>query len=583
MTNMISDVQQAATPFEPTHIIIGAGSAGCVMASRLSEDPKNRVLLIEAGSDYLPDSVPADISNTYAGFAFNNPNYFWPDLKMQRRAGSNIRYEQARVIGGGSSINGQVALRGAPRDYDRWEQLGAAGWNWQSVLPYFRKLETDRNFDGPLHGRDGPIPIDRIDSSHWDAFTRAVTDVWAARGFARRQDMNGSFEAGFAEIPLANDGSRRISAALGYLGNAVRQRANLAIWTDAPVHGIAMDGARAVSVDVEGRGRVVVPRGAALILCAGALHTPWLMLRAGIGAAQHLRERGIQPVLDIPGVGRNLQDHPSISVTAYLPPVVRRRQILRHNYVNLVYSSKLPDCPANDMVMMVVAKSAWHAVGRRLGTLSTYVGKAYSSGSVELDALDPHGSPEVRFNWLGDPRDLRRAVESFRFMIDLLAEGDVPRVARDPFAVGFSDKIKKLGRNSPRNRALTGLAACAMDSSTFVRRQIIKHFVTGGRTIADLLRDDGALSAYVHETATGIWHPCGTCRMGHPGDPDAVTDYQGKVIGSENLFVADASVMPDIPTTNLNIPTLMVAERLSDLMKSRERPRSIIATHGEPA
>jgi 5-(hydroxymethyl)furfural/furfural oxidase len=558
-------------PFHPTHVVVGAGSAGCVMASRLSEDPENRVLLLEAGTDHGVDQVPPDIANTYAGLAFNNPAYFWPELKMQRPGVGGVRYEQARVIGGGSSINGQVALRGAPRDYDMWEQMGAAGWNWSNVLPYFRKLEHDRNFDGPLHGKGGPIPIDRIQSSHWDALTRAVTQAWAAQGFAHRADMNGTFEEGFAEIPLANDGKRRVSAAVGYLGAEVRRRPNLVIWADAEVERIVMNGRRAQALDVRGRGRVDLSAGSALILCAGAIHSPWLLMRAGVGAAAHLLSRGIQPCLDLPGVGSNLQDHPSISLSAYLPSTVRRLPILRHNYVNLIYSSKLPDCPPGDMVMMVVVKSAWHAVGQRLGTLSAYVGKAYSAGHVRLAATDPHGSPEVDFNWLADGRDLQRAVASFRYMAALLATGEIPRVALDPFTVGFSDKIKKLGRITWRNRLLTELAARAMDSSAFIRRQIISRFVTGGLTIDDLLRDDAALTAYVQRAVTGIWHPCGTCRMGRPDDPLAVTDWRGKVHGSENLYVADASVMPEIPTTNLNIPTIMVAERIADLMRSRQR------------
>lgn len=577
----------------PTHIVVGAGTSGCVVAARLSEDPMCRVLLIEAGSDFPPGKEPADIADTYPGQVITNPNYFWPALRRQhlrKRGGrtevQDLSYEQARVMGGGSSINGMVSLRGGPRDYDRWSELGARGWDWESVLPYFRKVETDRDFAGPLHGRDGPIPIGRIDRSQWDAFTLEMIRNWEDAGWRAREDMNGSFESGWGALPVANDGMRRVSAAAGYLTAAVRSRPNLVIWADTQVRKLVLEGTRVCGVEVEraeGSGEV---RGDRVVLCAGALHTPWLLLRSGIGPATQLQSLGIAPVADRPGVGRRLQDHPLVSITAYLHPEVRRRPRPRHNLVNLLYSSGVQGCPSEDVVMFVIVKSAWHEIGQRLGTLGIYVGKSFSEGSVCLDPRDPAGGPQVRFNWLSDERDLRRASDAFRMMAGLMQRGRVPEVASDAFTVAYSDRVKRLGRKTTWNRLLTGLTARLLDSSALVRGLMVRHVIAGGVSIADLLADAQALDDYLREGVTGAFHPCGTCRMGAADDPLAVADPQGSVIGVQGLSVADASVMPEVPTHNTNLPTLMVGERMADLLRqahARERRSPAQSVAPKPA
>ena len=558
---------------ETSHLIVGGGTAGCVVASRLSEDSANCVVLLEAGGDYAPDRVPEDIAASYAGRALYNRSYFWPDMTVRRgngRADDRISYEQARVIGGGSSINGQVALRGAPADYDRWEAMGAEGWGWNGVLPYFRKLETDLDFNSQTHGAHGPIAIRRIPEDQWDGFTKAVVAEWASAGYERRDDMNDGLEVGYAPVPVSHDGAQRVSTALGYLNDNVRRRPNLEIMTGTEVRRLIFEGRTCVGVEVRRGGELKIVRARHVVLCAGSLRTPWLMMKSGIGPAAHLREHGVTPVADRAGVGQDLQDHPAVSIVAFKAPSVRHRAI-RHNYANLVYSSGLADAPSGDMVMSVICKTAWHALGDRLGALSTYIGKPFSTGSVRLASNGADADPEVTFNWLADERDVERAAASFRMMATLLRSGRLDDVVLDSFASGFSPQVKKIGALTVTNRLLTLAAGTAMDVSAPLRRQIIKRVAMDGPPVEALLSDEALLKDYLRTTVTGIWHPCGTARMGRETDKGAVVDMRGRVIGVQGLSVADASVIPEIPTTNLNIPTVMIAERISDLLKQEER------------
>ena len=562
---------------DPTYIVAGGGSAGCALAARLSENPANQVLLIEAGPDHGTANIPDDIRDTYAHRAMTNSAYFWPALQVSRGSHAHIPasgrkpyfFYQGKLMGGGSSINGQVALRGAPADFDGWAEAGAKGWDWGSVLPYFRKLETDLDYTDQYHGAAGPITVRRIPRDQWDEFTNAVAKSWESAGHAFVPDMNGEFNEGYAPLPTSNDGTARRSTANGHLNDEARARPNLRLMPETQVRRILFRGNRAIGVEVFRNGIVESLFGDNVVVSSGAFHSPKLLMLSGVGPAGHLRKLGIAVVADRPGVGSNLQDHPLISVSAYLPPAAREKHVIRRNYSYLRYSSAQPGCEPADMIMMAVCQSMWHAVGERIGTLSTYISLPYSRGTVRLASNDPNAPPAIDFNWLEDERDRARLVEAFLRMGRMFMGEPVNRFALDAFPSSFSERVAAISRPTGLNAVLTNVAAMLLDSAAPVRRFLIENVISEAPKLASLLADRRAAEDYVCSAVRSAWHPSCTCRMGAADDPMAVTDPTAAVIGTRNLYVADASIMPRVTRTNTNLPSIMIGERVADLLQQR--------------
>ncbi|MCG8545418.1 MAG: GMC family oxidoreductase N-terminal domain-containing protein, partial [Alphaproteobacteria bacterium] len=470
------------------------------------------------------------------------------------------------VLGGGSSINGQLANRGAPRDYDEWDARGARGWDWDSVLPYFKKVERDMDFDGPYHGKEGRIPVRRIFPDLWNEHAKATADALDRAGYDYLPDQNAAFEDGYFPITISNVYERRVSAAIGYLDPTTRQRGNLTISTDTQATELLFEGTRCVGVKARVKGQETEFHANEVILSSGAIHSPAHLLRAGIGPAMHLQDMGIDVVANVPGVGQRLMDHPSISVSSYLKPHARcndftRRQIL----LGLRYSSNVGDAPPGDMFVAVVTKSAWHAVGERIASKLIFVNKTYSeTGQVQLASQDWRDEPIVEFNLLSDRRDLERLMHGFRDMAALHDDPALQEAATDPFPASYSDRVRQLGVVNAKNRFLTGALARLLDGPAALRRTLINNLIVEGASLDDLLSDDDQLEAFVREATVGVWHASCTCRMGTEDDPMAVTNNVGQVRGVQGLRVVDASIFPVVPCANTNFPTLMSAEKISD-------------------
>jgi len=562
---------------EYDYIIVGGGSAGSVLANRLSKRSANKVLVCEAGQDTPHGKVPAEILDSYPGTAYLDTRFHWTDLKVSTEVVSHNnpnapkpplrKYEQARVLGGGSSINGQLANRGAPTDYDEWDARGATGWNWDNVLPYFKKVERDMDFDGPFHGSEGRIPVRRIFQDLWPGHARAVAAAFQQAGYKYLPDQNGFFEDGYFPITISNAFERRVSAAIGYLDPGTRLRENLTISTDTQVTGLIFDGTRCVGVKAIVAGKPTEFRGNEIILSSGAIHSPAHLLRAGIGPVGHLRDMGIPVLARLEGVGQRLMDHPSIALASFVKPEARVTSDFtrRHIFVGLRYSSKLSGTPAGDMFVAAASKTSWHAVGEQIASFILFVNKTYSeTGQVKLRSRTWSDEPEVEFNLLSDQRDLERLMTGYRSLAKLHDLPVLQEVVSDPFPASYSDKVRQVGIVNAKNKFLTGAMAKLLDGPGALRRALIQKLIMEGFTLDEVCRDDEAAEAFIRKAAVGVWHASCTCRMGADDDPMAVTDPSGRVRGVQGLRVVDASIFPVVPCANTNFPTLMTAEKISD-------------------
>jgi choline dehydrogenase len=509
-----------------TTIVVGSGSSGGPLAARLSEDPDQHVILVEAGPDYAgPDALPQQLRDADAF----DPALFGHDWGLQGHAveppGSRppIAYPRGRLMGGSSAVNGAVAQRAIPEDLDGWVAAGNDAWSWEACLSFYRRLERDLDFgDRPGHGADGPVPISRIWPAEWPQVTQAFAAACAAMGHPRCDDANAPDATGVGPFPRNRLGRRRASALAAYLDPA-RSRPNLELRPDTVVDRVLFAGRRAVGVEARHGASTTAERIVAdrVVLSAGVVKSPQILMLSGIGPAEHLRRHGIAVLADLP-VGCRLVDHPAIAVLA---PAAHPQPALWGPRAELQLTSR--DGPRNDLwvVPSLVAPDVLGPAAPpgldALVLLSGAIGKPRSAGHLQLRSSDPAQAPALHLNFLDDPADRRRAREVARLLHEL--------TTRSPVA-------DELG---PVLAPIPGDAA------------------------------DDVLDTWLRANVTTALHGACTCPMGPRGEAGAVVDQQLAVHDVDGLYVADASVMPEITTSVINLTCFMIGERMADLLLAR--------------
>ena len=523
------------------YIVVGAGSAGCVLAERLSADPELRVLVLEAGlKDWSPHiHMPGGIIKLMTGTKYN---WAFKTTPQRHLGGRVLSLPQGKGIGGSSSINGMLYSRGNPRDYDTWRQMGNSGWGWDDVLPYFVATENNSRLGGPLHGQSGPLHVTDPASPHF--LSRCFIEAAVECGVPRNVDFNGSEQEGAGLFQQTLRNGWRWSAARAFLDPA-NKRSNVEIRSSVTVSRIIIERGRATGVEIvdQARNKTTYRAEREVVVASGAIGSPKLLLLSGIGPADQLKSAGVNVVHDLPGVGKNLHDHPDITILyevkgartydgqdAFLPSLKNGLEFLFFRtgpvsgspcqasaYVRSDPTMEIVDISEHFLPVGVVNQGGTRLSGNHM-TLNANSMRPRSRGEIRLASSDPFQPPLIDPNYLADPYDVRVLIECVRW-----------------------------GRRLMRAPSLAKYAG----AERFPGKDIVS---------------DADLEAYIRRNVQTDYHPVGACKMG--SDSLAVVDNQLKVRGVEGLRVADSSIMPSIISGNTNAPTIVIGAKAADLIRN---------------